>query len=78
MPSPKLKGQPMPVFYFLTGTHREDSFRLCMQKFTNDCHRLKSSTEVYKKCSVSPYQIITDMSLTIFRPCLGNRVYTRC
>ena len=66
----------MPVFYFLMATHDEPAFRICLNKFIYDAKKLRDQTPAYHRKSFIPRQCICDMSLVIFRPCLG-RFYIR-
>ena len=70
MPNPDLKGTMVPIFYFLNGTHTEDAFKKCIGAFIDDATLLKKSVTALSNCVISPYQVITDMSLVIFKPCL--------
>ena len=72
MPSPKLDGGMVPIFYFLNASHTENAFRECLHKFYYDVKRVKTSMPRYEHCSLAPKQCITDMSLVIFRPALGQ------
>ena len=72
MPSPKLDGGMVPIFYFLNASHTENAFRECLHKFYYDVKRVKMSMPRYEHCSLAPKQCITDMSLVIFRPALGK------
>ena len=72
MPSPSLKGGMIPVFYFLIASHSENAFRHCLNKFYHDVKKVRSALPRYQNCRVEPHQVITDMSLVIFRPALGN------
>ena len=72
LPSPDLKGGMIPIFYFLNASHSENAFRHCLHKFYHDVKKVRNSLPRYEHCSVEPKQCITDMSLVIFRPALGN------
>ena len=76
IPSPIMNGGMMTIFYFLNATHTESAFRISLQKFFNDVKKVQTSTPLYKNCLTKPAQVITDMSLVIFRPCLGNHNFT--
>ena len=71
MPLPVEEGV-MPIFYFLNAKHDERSFKNCLSQFYEDVKMLRDQTPAYHSFKVAPYQCITDMSLVIFRPCLGK------
>ena len=73
MPLPRKGTGVIPIFYFILASHDEKSFELCLHKFYNDARKIRDQTPGYKNQRISPYQCITDMSLVIFRPCLGKR-----
>ena len=71
MPMPANKPGVFPIFYFLMASHDEISFKTCLFKFFEDAKELQKK-DVYRLFSPVPYMCVTDMSLVIFRPCLGN------
>ena len=72
MPLPVSGNGVMPIFYFLMAKHEEPTFKQCLTKFYEDVKKLRDQTPEYKNKNLAPYQIITDMSLVIFRPCIGR------
>ena len=73
MPLPRKGTGVIPIFYFILASHDEKSFELCLHQFYNDAKKIRDQTPCYQNQTVSPYQCITDMSLVIFRPCLGKQ-----
>jgi hypothetical protein len=73
MPNPDLKGTMVPIFYFLNGTHTEDAFKKCIGAFIDEAALVKKSVPALTKFVTSPYQVITDMSLVIFKPSLRKK-----
>ena len=61
----------IPIFYFLLEKHDKKSFKDCLSKFFEDVRYLRDHTATHHKKKVAPYQVITDMSLVIFQPCIG-------
>ena len=62
----------MPIFYFISPKHDKGPFTIFMNKFLEDVRSVRDHTKGYRLKSEYPYQCITDMSLVIFRPCLGK------
>ena len=55
--------------------HEEPTFKQCLTKFFEDVKKLRDQTPEYTNMNLAPYQIITDMSLVIFRPCIGKYIF---
>ena len=75
MPLPVSGNGVMPIFYFLMAKHEEPTFKQCLTKFFEDVKKLRDQTPEYTNMNLAPYQIITDMSLVIFRPCIGKYIF---
>lgn len=72
MPLPQKGKGVIPIFYFVLATHDETAFTTCLNMFYADARKLRDQTPGYNHRRISPYQCITDMSLVIFRSCLGK------
>ena len=72
MPLPEKGNGVFPIFYFLMAKHDQVPFRMCLYKFYNDAKKLRDETPAYRTKSIVPYEVLTDMSLVIFRPCMGR------
>ena len=72
MPIQKAGEGIMPIFFFINAKHEEPTFRQCLSKFFGDVRKIRDQTPSYHKKKVEPYQVITDMSLVLFRPCIGK------
>ena len=71
MPASKFGEGVIPIFYFLLEKHDKKSFKDCLSKFFEDVRYLRDHTPSQHKKKAAPHQIITDMSLVIFQPCIG-------
>jgi hypothetical protein len=74
IPSPSHDGTMLSIFSFLCASHTETDFKTCLQFFFNKVMDFQKQHGLYRKFKSTPFQVITDMSLVVFRGSLGKKM----